>query len=69
MEQAKKYQALYYPTPGRPWIRARYLYLMGDYEFKVFDKKGKIVGVYECMHDAEKKCEELENGNTVEQSL
>lgn len=55
MEQAKKYQALYYPTPGRPWIRARYLYLMGDYEFKVFDKSGKLAGVYECMHDAEKK--------------
>lgn len=65
MEQTKKYQALYYPTPGRPWIRARYLYLMGDYEFKVFDKSGKLVSVEESMHEAEKKCEELEkNGNT-----
>lgn len=60
MEQTKKYQALYYPTPGRPWIRARYRYLMGDYEFKVFDKSGKLVAVEESMHEAEKKCEELE---------
>lgn len=61
MEQAK--------NSGRPIIRPRYLYYIGEYEYWVIDKRGKIVGVYECMHEAEKKCEELENGNQVEQSL
>lgn len=61
MEQAK--------NSGRPIIRPRYLYYMGEYEYRVIDKRGKIVGVYDSYNDAEKKCEELENGNTVEQSL
>ena len=61
MEQAK--------NCGRPIIRPRYLYYIGEYEYRVIDKRGKIVGVYDSYNDAEKKCEELENGNTVEQSL
>ena len=52
MEQAK--------NSGRPIIRPRYLYYMGEYEYRVIDKRGKIVGVYDSYNDAEKKCEELE---------
>lgn len=52
MEQAK--------NSGRPIIRPRYLYYMGEYEYRVIDKRGKIVGVYDSYNDAVKKCEELE---------
>lgn len=56
MEQAK--------NSGRPIIRPRYLYYIGEYEYRVIDKRGKIVGVYESYNDAVKKCKELEkNGN------
>lgn len=49
---------------GRPIIRPRYLYYIGEYEYRVIDKRGKIVGVYDSYNDAEKKCKELEkNGN------
>lgn len=44
----------------RPIIRPRWLPLMDEYEYRVIDKKGKIVGVYDSYNDAEKKCEELE---------
>lgn len=43
-----------------PIIRSRWLPLMDEYEYRVIDKKGKIVGVYDSYNDAEKKCEELE---------
>lgn len=65
----KKYQAYFYPRPGKPWIKPRYRYDIEEYEFWVYGVKGRLVSVEESMHDAEKKCEELENGNTVEQSL
>lgn len=50
--------------PSRPIIRPRWLPLMDEYEYRVIDKRGKIVGVYDSYNDAVKKCEELEkNGN------
>ena len=54
---------------NHPIIRPRWLPLMEEYEYRVIDKRGKIVGVYDSYNDAVKKCEELENGNPVEQSL
>lgn len=46
--------------PSRPIIRPRWLPLMDEYEYRVIDKRGKIVGVYDSYNDAVKKCEELE---------
>ena len=62
----KKYQAYFYPRPGKPWIKPRYRYDIEEYEFwkkkyiQFHGVKGRLVSVEESMHDAEKKCEELE---------
>ena len=36
----KKYQAYFYPRPGKPWIKPRYRYDIEEYEFWVYGVKG-----------------------------